>query len=97
MGKIKRIITDRGREFYKWRKMEIFVETQVYFCDTGKHRQKPLIEYMNSELRHWFHRGTDFNKVSQKRLNWVVNDVINEKIRSCLNWISAKEMFLQNI
>ncbi|ALA97627.1 Spiroplasmavirus-related protein [Spiroplasma kunkelii CR2-3x] len=97
MGKIKGIITDRGREFYKWREMEIFAETQVYFCDAGKPQQKPLIEYMNSELRHWFHKKTDFNKVSQKRLNWVVNNVINEKIRPCLNWISAKEIFLQNI
>ncbi|ALA97237.1 Spiroplasmavirus-related protein [Spiroplasma kunkelii CR2-3x] len=77
--------------------MEIFAETQVYFCDVGKPQQKPLIEYMNSELRYWFIPGIDFNKVSQKGLNWVVNDVINEKIRSCLNWISAKEMFLQNI
>ncbi|ALA97860.1 Spiroplasmavirus-related protein [Spiroplasma kunkelii CR2-3x] len=77
--------------------MEIFAETQVYFCDAGKPQQKPLIEYMNSELRKWFSKGTDFNKVSQKRLDWVVNDVINEKILPCLNWISAKEVFLQNI
>ncbi|ALA97447.1 Spiroplasmavirus-related protein [Spiroplasma kunkelii CR2-3x] len=97
IGKIKGVITDRGKEFSEWREMEIFAETQVYFCDAGKPRQKPLIEYMNSEFRHWFHKGTDFNKVSQKRLNWVVNDVINEKIRPCLNWISAKEIFLQNI
>ncbi|ALA97779.1 Spiroplasmavirus-related protein [Spiroplasma kunkelii CR2-3x] len=52
---------------------------------------------MNSELRHWFPQGTDFNKVSQKRLYWVFNDVINEKIRPYLNWISAKEIFLKNI
>ncbi|ALA97747.1 Spiroplasmavirus-related protein [Spiroplasma kunkelii CR2-3x] len=97
IGKIKGVITDRGREFYKWRELEIFAETQVYFCDAGSPQQKPLIKYMNSEFRHWFSKEIDFNKVSQKRLNWVVNDVINEKIRPCLNWISAKEMFLQNI
>ncbi|ALA98157.1 Spiroplasmavirus-related protein [Spiroplasma kunkelii CR2-3x] len=97
IGKIKGVITDRGKEFYKWRELEIFAETQVYFCEAGKPQQKPLIEYMNSELRHWFYKGTDFNKVSQKKLNWVVNDVINEKIRPCLNWISAKDIFLHNI
>ncbi len=36
IGKIKGIITDRGKEFSKWREMEIFAETQVYFCDPGK-------------------------------------------------------------
>ncbi|WFG96404.1 IS30 family transposase [Spiroplasma citri] len=97
IGKIKGIITDRGKEFSKWREMEIFAETQVYFCDAGKPRQKPLIENMNGEFRKWFPLGADFNNVSQKQIDWVVNNVINEKLRPCLNWISAKEMFLQNI
>nr|CAK99757.1 transposase of is30 family n-terminal and c-terminal truncated protein [Spiroplasma citri] len=52
IGKIKGIITDRGKEFSEWREMEIFAETQVYFCDAGSPQQKPLIEYMNSELRY---------------------------------------------
>ncbi|AXF97129.1 transposase of is30 family protein [Spiroplasma phoeniceum P40] len=64
----------------------------MYFCDAGSPQQKPLIEYMNSELRYWFPKGTDFNNVSQKRINWVVN-VINDKLRPCLNWISAKKCF----
>ncbi|QED24163.1 IS30 family transposase [Spiroplasma citri] len=96
MGKMKGIITDRGKEFSKWREMEIFAETQVYFCDAGKPRQKPLIEKINGELRHWFPPGTDFNKVSQKRLDWVVNDVINEKLRPVLNWRTAKDVFIDN-
>ncbi|AXF95410.1 transposase of is30 family protein [Spiroplasma phoeniceum P40] len=96
IGKIKGIITYRGKEFSKWREMEIFAEIQVYFCYLASPTQKPLIKYMNSELRYWFPKGTDFNNVSQKRINWVVN-VINEKIRPILNWISAKKMFLQNI
>ena len=96
IGKIKGIITDRGKEFSKWREMEIFAETQVYFCDPGKPQQKPLIEHMNGEFRYWLPKGTDFNNVSQKMIDWVVN-VINDKLRPCLNWISAKAMFLQNI
>ncbi len=53
VGKMKGIITDQGKEFSKWREMEIFTETQVYFCDPGKPQQKPLIEHMNSEFRYW--------------------------------------------
>nr|CAK98242.1 transposase of is30 family protein [Spiroplasma citri] len=92
IGKIKGIITDGGKEFSEWREMEIFAETQVYFCDVSKPRQKPLIENMNGEFRKWFPLGTDFNNVSQKQIDWVVNNVINEKLR-----LSAKEIFLQNI
>ncbi|AXF96702.1 transposase of is30 family protein [Spiroplasma phoeniceum P40] len=92
IGKIKGIITDRGKEFTKWRGMEIFAETQVYFCDACKPSQKPLIENMNGEFRKWFPPGTVFNNVSQQKINWVVN-VINDKIRPCLNWISAKKIF----
>ncbi len=93
IGKIKGIITDRGKEFSKWKEMEIFAETLVYFCDPGKPQQKPLIEHMNGEFRYWLSKGTDFNNVSQKMIDWIVN-VINDKLRPCLNWISAKAMFL---
>jgi len=94
-GKIKGIITDRGKEFSKWKEMEIFAETQVYFCDAGKPQQKPLIEHMNGEFRYWLSKGIDFNNISQKMIDWVVN-VINDKLRPCLNWLSAKTIFLQN-
>nr|CAK99212.1 transposase of is30 family n-terminal truncated protein [Spiroplasma citri] len=70
--------------------------TKCNFCDAGKPHQKPLIEYMNSELRYWFPKGADFNNVSQKRIDWVVNNRKNEKLRPCLKWISAKEMFLHH-
>ncbi|ALA98039.1 Spiroplasmavirus-related protein [Spiroplasma kunkelii CR2-3x] len=54
----------------KWKSLlKHKAETQVYFCDAGKYRQKPLIEYMNIELRHWFPQGTDFNNVIQQKIN----------------------------
>ncbi len=96
IGKMKGIITDQGKEFSKWREMEIFTETQVYFCDPSKPQQKPLIEHMNSEFRYSLPKETDFNNVNQKTIDWVVN-VINDKLRPCLNWVISKEIFLQNI
>ncbi|WP_374696426.1 IS30 family transposase [Spiroplasma endosymbiont of Polydrusus formosus] len=95
IGKMKGIITDQGKEFSKWREMEIFTETQVYFCDPSKPQQKPLIEHMNGEFRYWLPKGTDFNNVSQKIIDLVVN-VINDKLRPCLNWRTSKEVFLNN-
>ncbi len=76
--------------------MKIFAETQVYFCDPSKTKQKTLIEHMNNEFRYCLPKGTDFNNVSQKIIDWLVN-VINDKLQPCFTWISAKTMFLQNI
>ncbi|GAA6238672.1 MAG: hypothetical protein SPLM_07880 [Spiroplasma phoeniceum] len=51
---------------------------------------------MNSELREWYPKGTDFNNVTQQEIDWVVNDVINEKWRPVLNWRTANEVFSEN-
>ncbi len=93
--KIKGIITDRGKEFSKFEEIEKITGSNVYFCDPGSPKQKPLIERMNREFRKWYLKGTDFNLVTQQKIEWVVN-VINEKLRPCLNWITSKEVFLDN-
>lgn len=95
-GKIKGIITDRGKEFSKFEEMEKITGSNIYLCDPGKPQQKPLIEYMNFELREWYPKKTDFNNVTQQEIDWVVNDVINEKLRPVLNWRTSKEVFLEN-
>ncbi|UZQ31266.1 MAG: IS30 family transposase [Spiroplasma phoeniceum] len=95
VGKIKGIITDRGKEFSKFEEMEKITDSNIYFCDPGKPQQKPLIEYMNGEFIHWFKKGTDFNNVTQQEIDWVVN-VINEKLRPILNWRTSREIFLDN-
>ncbi|WP_253301027.1 IS30 family transposase [Spiroplasma endosymbiont of Phyllotreta cruciferae] len=95
VGKIKGIITDRGKEFSKFKEMENITGSNIYFCDPGSPKQKPLIERMNREFRKRYIKGTDFNNVTQQEIDWVVN-VMNEKLRPCLNWRTAKEVFLEN-
>ncbi len=84
VGKIKVIITDRGKEFSKFEEMEKITGSNIYFCDPGKPQQKPLIEYMNGEFRHWFKKGIYFNNDTQQKIYWVV-DIMNEKWRPFLN------------
>lgn len=95
VGKIKGIITDRGKEFSKFEEMEKITGSNIYFCDPCSPKQKPLIERMNREFRKWYPKGTDFNNVSQQKIDWVVN-IINEKLRPVLNWRTAKEVFSEN-
>ncbi|WP_425377899.1 IS30 family transposase [Spiroplasma endosymbiont of Polydrusus pterygomalis] len=95
VGKIKGIITDRGKEFSKFEEIENITGSNIYFCDPGSPKQKPLIERMNREFRKRYIKGTDFNNVTQQEIDWVVN-VMNEKLRPCLNWRTSKEVFLNN-
>ncbi len=95
VGKIKGIITDRGKEFSKFEEMEKITDYNIYFCDPGKPQQKQLIEYINFELRELFPKKTDFNNVMQQEIDWVV-DVINEKLRPILNLKTSKQVFLNN-
>ncbi len=63
--------------------MEKITGSNIYFCDPGKPQQKPLIEYMNSELKEWYPKGTDFNNVTQQELDWVVKWCYKWKIKDC--------------
>lgn len=95
VGKIKGIITDRGKEFSKFEEMEKIAGANVYYCDPASPNQKPLIERLNRNFRKWYGKGTDFNPVTQQEIDLVV-DIINEKLRPVLNWRTAKEVFLKN-
>ncbi len=95
VGKIKGIITDRGKEFSKFEEMEKITGSNIYYCDPASPNQKPLIERMNREFRKRYRKGTDFNPVTQQEIDLVV-DIINEKLRPVLNWRTAKEVFSEN-
>ncbi len=94
--KIKGIITDRAKNLVNEEKWKYLLKHKFIFVILVKPQQKQLIEHMNSEFRYWLPKGTDFNNVSQKMIDWIVN-VINDKLESCFTWIIAKAMFLQNI
>lgn len=93
---IKGIITDQGSEFNQWREIEKITNTNLYFCDPGAPTQKPHVERMNRDIRHWLPKGTDFKTVSQERIDWIMQ-TINGKIRQTLNWQTSKQLFMQNL
>ncbi len=47
ISKFSCILTDRGKEFYRWKTIEKHFKIRVYFCDAGKPRQKALVERIN--------------------------------------------------
>ncbi|KAI92639.1 IS30 family transposase [Spiroplasma melliferum] len=93
---VKGIITDNGKEFSEWKEIEKIIKSNVYFCDPGTPTQKPLVERINRDLRHWFPKGVDLDAYSQQYYDEIVN-IINERPRQCLNWNSAKSLFVNII
>ncbi len=53
ISKFSCILTDRGKEFYRWKTIEKHFKIRVYFCDSGKSRQKALVERINRDIRRW--------------------------------------------
>lgn len=76
------------------KKIEKITNADVYFCDPASPTQKPIVERMNRDIRHWLPKGTDFNKINQNRINWIIQ-TINLKIRRCLNWKTPQELFFK--
>ncbi|MCI0596743.1 MAG: IS30 family transposase [candidate division Zixibacteria bacterium] len=62
-----------------------------FFCDPYSSWQKGGVENANKLIRRFFPKGTDFRRVSQRRIDTVVL-MINEKPRRILGYRSALEV-----
>lgn len=85
------ITTDNGIEYQHHEKISV----PVYFCDTYSSWQKGGVENANKMIRRYFPKGTNFSKVSQDELDKVLN-IINNKPRKSLGYLSAKEVALKS-
>ncbi len=54
VGKIKGIITDRGKEFSKFEEMEKITGSNIYYCDPGKPQTKTINWIYEFWLREWY-------------------------------------------
>lgn len=86
------ITTDNGREFTSLPKLEN-EQTKVYYAHAYASWEKGTNERTNRMLREHFPKGTDFDMISDERLQHATN-VINAKCRRSLGYQSAKEVVI---
>ena len=92
--KLKKSFTvDNGKEFLYHREITENTGMKVYFCDPYSPWQRGTNENTNDILRFFFPKGYDFHKLTQARLDAIV-DMINDRPRKCLNWKSPREIFV---
>ncbi|GAA6238204.1 MAG: hypothetical protein SPLM_03260 [Spiroplasma phoeniceum] len=91
ISKFSCILTDRGKEFYRWKTIEKHFKIRVYFCDAGKLSQKALVERINRDIRRWLGQNEPLINI-RSRLKSIL-DILNTKIRPCLGNFTSKQHF----
>ena len=81
---------DNGTEFLAYKDLEHALGIKVFFADTHSPWQRGSNENLNGLIRFFFPKGTNFNNVSDMQLK-VVIDLINNRPRKCLNFLSPNE------
>lgn len=87
--KFKSITTDNGTEFMKYELLQESIHGgkrfDLYYCHSYAAWEKGTNENHNKMIRRWFPKGTDFEKVSLKRIQ-KVQDWMNNYPRKNLDW-----------
>jgi IS30 family transposase len=91
---VNSISLDNGSEFSEFRKLEENLNTMVYFAEPHKPWQRGTNENTNDIIRFFFPKGCDFRKVTDEDIS-IVEDLINDRPKKCLNWKTPREVFLQ--
>jgi IS30 family transposase len=94
---LKRSLTyDQGKEMAEHKLFTAQTKISVYFADPHSPWQRGSNENTNGLLRQYFPRGTDFSKVSSKRIN-KVQESLNNRPRQTLKWLTPNEVFAQSV
>ena len=91
---VESVSLDNGSEFSAFRALEESLSTLVYFAEPHKPWQRGTNENTNDIIRFFFPKGFDFRKVTQEDISLVEN-LINNRPRKCLDWKTPLEVFLE--
>jgi transposase, IS30 family len=83
---------DNGSEFAGFKDIEKELDLKVYFADVHSPWQRGSNENINDVFRFFFPRGYDFRNLTRDKLD-VVLDLINNRPRKCLGFVSPVDFF----
>lgn len=87
---VETLTLDCGAEFAEFKNIEKDLNTTIYFADPHSPWQRGLNENTNDIVRFFFPKGCNFHAVSDEELQIVI-DLINNRPRKCLNYLSPIE------
>ena len=89
---VKTLAFDNGFEFADHQRVGQTLSAATYFCDPYRSSQRGTNENTNGLLRHYFPKGTDFRKVSDRQLRQIVEQ-LNDQPRKRLGYRTPAEVF----
>jgi IS30 family transposase len=92
----KTLTYDNGTEMAQHKMFTKNTKIQVYFTHPYSPWERPTNENSNGLVRDYFPAGTDFSKISKKRLKEVQHE-LNERPRKVLDYNTPKEVFEEMI
>jgi len=92
---LRTLTVDNGKEFAQFKKIERETGLTVYFADPYAPWQRGTNENTNGLLRHYFPKGTNWKKVTDRMLASVV-EKLNNRPRKCLGYQTPNEVFAKH-
>lgn len=91
--KVKTITFDNGLEFAKHEEIAKGLEAEVYFAHPYASWERGINENTNGLIRQYFPKGTDFSKVTDEQVQFVM-DRLNSRPRATRADRSPNELFM---
>ncbi|VAW77230.1 Mobile element protein, partial [hydrothermal vent metagenome] len=91
--KLKTITYDNGLEFSEHEQIAAGLEVDIYFAHPYCSWERGINENTNGLIRQYFPKGTDFNKVTDKEIQFVM-DRLNNRPRATRRGCSPNELLL---
>lgn len=91
--RVKTITLDNGLEFAKHALIAEGLEADIYFAHPYASWERGINENTNGLIRQYFPKGTDFNKVSDEDIEYVMNR-LNNRPRATRGHRSPNELFM---
>lgn len=88
----KTLTLDNGKEFARFKEIEIKTGLEIYFADPYSPWQRGTNENTNGLLRQYLPKGSDLRLISDQQLALIVKR-LNNRPRKCLNYQTPHEVF----
>ena len=89
---LKTMTHDNGTEMAEHKLFTRDTQIQVYFAHPYSSFERGTNENTNGLIRAFFPKGTDFNLIPSGKIR-EVQDLLNNRPRKCLGWLTPKEVF----
>lgn len=91
-SRVETITFDNGLEFSEHERIAARLKAKIYFAHPYSSWERGINENTNGLIRQYFPKGTDFNKVTEKQTQFVM-DRLNNRPRKTRGWKSPNELF----